>query len=647
MYEALFSPVKLKNMEVKNRLFMSPMSTNFANPDGSVSENIIYHYASRAKGGVGLIITEVTMVEPIYKYISHTLTLQDDSFIPGWKKLCDEVHKYGAKIAPQLLHPSYMALPMKGTPQLIGPSSVGPYYLPMPIREIKLEEIPYLIECFGKAALRAKTAGCDAVEIHAAHAHALIGGFLSPLYNKRTDEYGGDVDCRMRLLLEVISEVQKNCGADFPIIVRLSGDDYEIGGQDLNQACYIAKRLEQAGVAMLHISGGTTVHRASSITPPGMGQATHMKSAEEIKKCVSIPVSTVGRLNEGWIAEEALERGKADVIMMGRALLCDAEFPNKLRAGRKEEIRPCVGCLGCLSSVMLTDHVECAMCPSVTAENEETLPKAEQTKNVLVIGGGPAGMEAAYVAHKRGHHVVLVEKEDRLGGQMIAASYPIAKADMGKALKWMIWRIKNAGIEVILNKELTVEEIETTYAGYTIILANGAKPVMPQGLMGAKKTVAANDVILGRAFAGKNTVVIGGGSVGCECADFVAPLVNDMFPTNKKITILEMQQNVCLDDRSPSRSLLVQRLLKKGVNIQCNAKVTKVEETSVTYEQNGQEITIANVDCVILAVGSAPENKLAKELKTKNIAFTEIGDEKQVGKLKTAMASAYTVAKEI
>ena len=252
-YPKLFSPIKIGETTVKNRVFMPPISTNLADK-GYVTDALVEHYAARAKGGVGLIVTEVTTVEPTYVYLPGDMSICDDSYIPGWEKLTAAVHKYGAKILPQLFHPAYMAFPIPGTPRLIAPSFVGPYYAKEAPRPVTVEELQVIIRQFGEAALRVKKAGADGVEIHAAHAHGLLGGFLSPLYNKRIDAYGGDINGRLKLTLEVIAEVRKICGKDFIIDVRISGDEYSDGGLNLNDAIYVSKQLEKAGVDMLHVS---------------------------------------------------------------------------------------------------------------------------------------------------------------------------------------------------------------------------------------------------------------------------------------------------------------------------------------------------------------------------------------------------------
>lgn len=361
-YPKLFSPIKIGETTVKNRVFMPPISTNLADK-GYVTDALVEHYAARAKGGVGLIVTEVTTVEPTYVYLPGDMSICDDSYIPGWEKLTAAVHKYGAKILPQLFHPAYMAFPIPGTPRLIAPSFVGPYYAKEAPRPVTVEELQVIIRQFGEAALRVKKAGADGVEIHAAHAHGLLGGFLSPLYNKRTDAYGGDINGRLKLTLEVIAEVRKICGKDFIIDVRISGDEYSDGGLNLNDAIYISKQLEKAGVDMLHVSGGTTIKRGSSIPAPGTKMGSHSALSAEIKKHVSIPVATVGRITEPWLAEELLENDKADICMIGRANLCEPEFCNKAQ-GRTRGRYPSMYRLSALLKRHYVRKTGCMYCQS-------------------------------------------------------------------------------------------------------------------------------------------------------------------------------------------------------------------------------------------------------------------------------------------
>lgn len=552
-FSHLFSPIKIGETVVKNRVFMPPISTNLADK-GYVTDALVAHYAARAKGGVGLIVTEVTTVEPTYIYLPGDMSIHDDSFIPGWKKLTEAVHQYDCKILPQLFHPAYMAFPIPGTPRLIAPSNVGPYYAKEAPRSVTKEELKVIIKQFGEAALRVKTAGADGVEIHAAHAHGLLGGFLSPLYNKRTDEYGGDISCRLRLTLEVIEEVRKMCGKDFIIDVRISGDEYTDGGLNINDMIYVSKTLEKAGVDMLHVSGGTTIARGSSIPAPGTKMGSHALLSEEIKKHVSIPVATVGRITEPWIADELIANDKADICMMGRANLCDAEFVNKAMNGHVEDIRPCIGCLRCLTGIMFGKRVSCTINPSLEIENEDTIKEAEEKKNILVIGSGPAGMEAAFVAHKRGHHVVLCEKDDKLGGEMNLAAVPIAKQDLTLVIKYMAHKLE--GVDVRLNTEVTLEMLKNEFKDYEVIAGTGASPIVINPFTQFKSWMTADDVLAGRAFPGRKIVIIGGGSVGCETADYLAPLINDLFPRNRDVTVLEMANGVMMNESGPGEAYL-------------------------------------------------------------------------------------------
>lgn len=645
-YEHLLSPIKIGETTVKNRIFMPPLSTNLADK-GYVTDELVEHYKARAKGGVGLFVTEVVTVEPTYCYLPGDMCIYDDSFIPGWKKLADGVHEYGAKILPQLFHPAHMAFPLPGTPRLIAPSNVGPYYAKEAPRAVTKEELKVIIRQFGEAAKRAQIAGADGVEIHAAHAHGLLGGFLSPLYNKRTDEYGGDIDHRLRLTLEVIEEVRRVCGKNFIIDVRISGSEYTDGGLNLNDMIYVAKQLEKAGVDFLHVSGGTTIARGSSIPAPGTPMGSHAATAAEIKKYVSIPVATVGRITEPWIAEELIANGKADICMIGRANLCDPEFANKVAAEKADDIRPCIGCLRCLNGIMFGKRVACTVNPSFEPENEDTLAPAAEKKNVLVIGSGPAGMEAAFVAAKRGHHVVLCEKDAELGGLMRIAAVPIAKQDLTRLIQYMARRLEGAGVEVRLNCAVDKAMLEGEFKGWEVIAGAGAQPIVVPAFTGFKQWMTADDVLAGRAFPGRKIVVIGGGSVGCETADYLAPLVNDLYPRNREITLLEMAPGVMASESGPGRSLLVQRMMAKGVQMICGAKVEKVDESSIWYTKDGQQHCIADADTLVLAMGYKADPALEEMLKAAGASYHLIGDANKVGTIKDAIGAGYETAKAL
>lgn len=635
-FSHLFEPIQIGKTTVKNRIFMPPLSTNLADK-GYVTDALVEHYSNRARGGVGLIVTEVTTVEPTYTYLPGDMSIYDDSYIPGWKKLVDAVHKYDTKILSQLFHPAYMAFPVPGTPQLIAPSNVGPYYAKSAPRAVTVEELHVLVRQFGEAALRFKKAGGDGVEIQCAHAHGLLGGFLTPLYNKRTDEYGGDINGRLRLTLEVIREVRKQCGDDFIIDVRISGDEYSEGGLTLNDMIYVSKQLEKEGVDFLHVSGGNTIKRGSSMPAPGTSPAPHAHASEEIRKHVHIPVATVARINEPWVAEELIADGKADICMIGRANLCDSEFANKAREGRTDDIRPCIGCGRCLTGIMFGKPIACTVNPSVETND---IDEADVKKKVLVIGGGPAGMEAAYVAKKRGHEVVLCEKENELGGLLRLAAVPISKQELCKVIKFMARRLDNEGIDVRTGCEVTPQMLADEFKDYEIICSTGAKPKEIEAFKQFKQTMTADDILSGRKFPGRKIVILGGGSVGCETADYLAPLVNDLFPANRDVTVIEMTGSLMTGDGGAAKSRLTQRLMSKGVKLLLNAQVKKVDESTITYEQDGEEHTIKDADTLVFAVGYTPT-----KVEYENAHY--IGDCDKVGNLKDAISGAYQLAKSL
>lgn len=645
-YPRLFSPIKVGTQTVKNRLWMPPVSTNLAVDHGHVSDALVEHYANRAKGGVGLIVTEVVTVEPTYVYLPGDMCMADDSFVPGWEKLAAGVHEHGAKILPQLFHPAFMAFPIPGTPQLIAPSFVGPYYAREAPRPVTRDELAVIVRQFGDAAERMLRAGTDGVEIHAAHAHGLLGGFLSPLYNKRTDEYGGDIDGRLKLTLDVVREVRERCGEGFIIDVRISGDERSEGGLTLDDMVYVAKQLERAGVDMLHVSGGTTIKRGSAIPGNGTRPASHADLSREIKRRVSIPVATVGRITEAWVAEELIENGAADACMMGRANVCDARFAEKAAAGRTADIRPCIGCLRCLNGIMFGKPISCTVNPDVEGD-DGAVGTADAKKDVLVIGAGPAGMEAAFIAARRGHHVVLVDDQDEVGGTMRIAAVPIAKQDLCRVIKFQARRLEQEGVEVRLGTRLSAEDVARDYAGYEVVAAYGAEPVAPASMTGFKQACTADDILCGRVHPGRRIVVVGGGSVGCETADYLAPLVNDLAKTNRRITLLEMGEVLAANESGAGRAVLITRMLSKGVEAVTGAKVTRVDEETIAYEKDGVEHVIADADTLVLALGYRANPSLVEALEAAGVAVHAIGDAKAPGNIRDAVAAAYAVAREL
>lgn len=369
----LFSPIQIGTMEVKNRLVMSPMTTGLASPTGEVTQSLIHYHTVRAKGGAGLIVTEDTTSCPKYKYALNTLTLNEDGFIPGWSDLARAVHAFGAKIAPSLIHPSFNARSALSGVQPVAATPIASRFFRELPRELTTDELEDIIEQFGMAALRAREAGCDAVLLHCAHCHHLLGSFISPLYNKRADAYGGSVEGRLRLPLEVIRRIRSSVGPDFPILIRISGAEFEPGGRTIEETQYIAPFLIEAGVDAIQVSAGTTNLPWTTTPPMGTPLGINVPLAEAVKKVVDVPVICVGRITNPQLAENIVATGKADMVSMGRALLADPEFPNKASRGLWEDIIPCVGDMHCLVSVVADKRISCMINPAVGREEEMTL----------------------------------------------------------------------------------------------------------------------------------------------------------------------------------------------------------------------------------------------------------------------------------
>jgi len=643
----LFTPIRIAATEVKNRIVMSPMTTNLGSLQGEVTPAEIQFLTARARGGVGLIITGDVTIDPKARYQNRSLGLYDDKFISGWKDLTRAVQSHGAKICPDLMHPSFNAPSALSGVQPVAASPIASRRFRELPRELEVEEIEKVIEEFAEAARRAQEAGCDAVQLHCAHCHHLLGSFLSPLHNKRTDEFGGDIHGRLKLPLEVIRRIRAKVGPGFPILLRISGDEFEPGGRTLEETQYIAPLFVEAGVDALNISAGTT--SLGSVAPPmGSPAGIYAPLAAAVKKVVKIPVISVGRILTPWVAEDILSSGKADMVAMARALLADPEFPRKAAAGNWEDITPCVGDLHCLMSLYGDKTISCMVNAAAGREEEMARVPTKTPKNILVIGGGPGGLEAARVAALRGHKVTLMEKSAKLGGQLLVASFPPTMQEFSCLVKYLAGQAYKSGVKVELNKEVTPKVIDELVPD-AIVVATGGLPKIPSQLRGLdrKNVVYCWDVLAGKVLAGLKILVIGGGATGCETADFLAHPLDDLSPKGNRVTIVEMLDHVCLDDLSARRSSLILRLRNKGVKIITQAKVTEILEDGVTYFHNGTEKALRGFDTIVLATGTRQNNLLMEEIKGKSIPTFVIGDAKDPRKAVQAIAEGAEIGRKI
>lgn len=642
-FPLLFSPIQIGGMTVKNRIFMSAMSTGLCDGQNQVTREALAYYEARARGGAGFITSENVMVDRDSHYnIPNNMGLYEDSHIPGIRALAECVHRHGAKLALQLLHggPAASAR-LNGGRQPCAASAIPLRNAGELPRAMTHGDIARFISNMGQAARRARQAGADAVEVHAAHRHGILGTFLSPLSNKRVDEYGGGVDGRLRLLLEVVGEIQKTAGADFPIVVRMSMTEFEPGGQSLLDAIYIARRLERAGVSLLNLSNGSLETYWKTVTPSGTPRGVYTELAQQVKAAVDIPVGVIGRNCEPWAAEQVLELGRVDVVYMGRALLCDPEFPNKARSGRTSQIRPCIGCTDCITHVH-GPAIRCTMNPYAGRETQTPGP-AGGKKRILVVGGGAAGLQAAATAARRGCRVTLMEGEEELGGQMRLAAVPIAKQDIAAGVRYLIGQAVEAGVE-ICRGTWADEEAVRRLAPDAVVIATGGQPVIPGFLRGAGQLVSAWDVLAGKVPVGRSVVVVGGGAVGCETAEFLIHPQNDRSPGGRQVTVIEMMDEIMKGDRSYARSLLVRRMQEKGCRIVTDAKVESVQGDRLTYSQGGERATLSGVDTVVCALGVRPDTRLAEAVEGLGIPAYLVGDAQKTGRIYEAVTGGEAAA---
>lgn len=604
----LFSPVTIGTMEMPNRIVMAPMATDFAEGDGTVTQRLVDYYEARARGGVGLIILEVCTVDGMSPYIPRTVGIWDDSFIPGLRSLTDAVHAHGARIMPQIAHPGPESLaPLFNGTQAVGPSAgIVNNLTRMKCRELSVDEIRSVIGQFGGAARRAREAGFDGLEFHAAHSYMLAGSFLSALRNRRTDSYGGDLAGRLRFPLEVIRAMKAAAGEDFPITMRLSAEEQVAGGREIRETEYIASLFADAGVSAFHISSGVYPDLSWRVIPPtGTPFGINVKSAAEIKKAVPVPVMVVGRIVDPGMADDIVRRGDADMVVLGRALIADPSWPAKAAAGAWEEIAPCIGCgLGCVRNRERGGDMTCVVNPAVGREREMAIRPAAKKKTVMIAGGGPAGLEAARVAALAGHDVRLYEKNAAPGGQFILAAVPPGKQELCKVTQYLARQAVKAGATVTFGATVTPAMVQDA-APDVLIVATGARPRMPAipGADGAA-VFTAFDVLSGAVdLAPGKVLVIGGGMVGCEVASFVANTGDNITIGRTEVTIVEMADAVGADMFSEGRELLMEKLRHKEVRIITGAAVKAITADGAVISGSGGDEILTGMDCTILATG--------------------------------------------
>jgi len=608
-FKSLLSPITINTMLVRNRFVVPPMGTNYGCPDGTVSQQLIDYYAARAKGGFGLIIVEVTAIDPLGKAIPNEIGIWSDELLSGLKKLVDEVHKYGAKIAVQLHHAGRQTARGVIDGQPVAPSPVPcPVMKDMP-RELTTSEVYELIKKHRDAAVRAKKAGFDAVEIHGAHGY-LISQFMSPYSNKRIDEFGGNFISRMKFPMDIVKGVRKDLGPDYPILFRISADEKVHGGRTIHETKAIARLMEECGADAMHVSICTYGSMHWMFVPPTIPQGFNSDAAAEVKQSVKIPVIAVGRIHDPYLAEDILLSGKADMISMGRASLADPEIPNKVAAGLIEEISPCIACLqGCVGNLFNPDilKVGCLVNPCTGREGIISKEKVDSPKNVMVVGSGPAGLIASLVAAQKGHKVTCYEKSNEIGGQFRIAGIPSTKHDILGAVKYYVTMCNKYGVNFKTATDVNLSLV-TKEKPDAVILATGGVPLMPniKGINNPK-FLTAIDVLSSREQAVGDVLVVGGGMVGSETAEYVAERGN-------KVTIIEMRPDIAADVPDGPRMYLLSRLEEYGVKAITDAKVMEFLDDGVKYSINNEVKILDGFATVILAMGAMAYNPLEKEI---------------------------------
>lgn len=609
MFKHMFEPIQIGPMTVNNRFVVPPMSNNFAIASGELSERSLAYYQERAKGGFGLITIEATVIDRTAKGGPRKHCLFDDSQIGALKKVVDACHVYGSCVMVQLQQagPEGSAkaagYPLKSASRIQASSKKD---IPL---EMTTEQIYELVEMYGDAAMRAKKAGVDAVEIHMAHGY-LVSSFISQQTNKRVDEFGGCFENRMRLPRLIVENIRRKVGHNIAVLARINCSDEVRGGITIDDATAVAAYLEDIGIDGIDVSRSLHLKDEYMWAPTTIHQGFNIEYVKRIKEVVDVPVITVGRYNDPYLPELVVKKGFADLIAMGRQSIADPHFPNKSAGNKLEEITPCIACLqGCVGNMFCGQPIECLVNPFVGYESQLD-EKTKASKNIVVVGGGVGGMFAAFNLAKKGHMVTLYEKGSVLGGQMRLAAVPPGKGDITNMIRNYIVLCEKYHVDVHLNTEVNEDMIHDINPD-VLIIATGASPLHPS-IVGIENTIDAIDVLDGIKQCGQKVLVIGGGLVGCETADYLGEHGFD-------VSLVEAREDIAMDIVGEHKIYLLENFKENHVDVHVDCKVLEIKENGVIVEQDGQKQELSGFDSIVLALGSKayqPFNaeKLAKEV---------------------------------